>query len=60
MTGSPPFPRWLLASALAFTLLFMAWPQLDLIANGVFYRTETGFLFAGMLSSTRCINTWAC
>ena len=47
MTGSPPFPRWLLASALAFTLLFMAWPRLDLIANGVFYNAETGFLLRG-------------
>ncbi len=43
-TGVPLSPRLMLASALAFTLLFLAYPQLDLIANGVFYNTEQHFL----------------
>jgi len=36
-------------SALAFTLLFLALPQLDLIANGAFYRPEQGFLLRGQI-----------
>ena len=36
-------------SALAFTLLFLALPQLDLIANGAFYRPEQGFLLRSQI-----------
>jgi len=39
-----PSPRLMVASALAFTLHFLALPQLDLIANGAFYSPEHGFL----------------
>jgi len=46
--NSPPLPspRLLVVSALAFTLIFLAFPQLDLIANGVFYNDEQRFSLA--------------
>ncbi|MDP2833099.1 MAG: phosphatase PAP2 family protein [Pseudomonadota bacterium] len=47
MNSSLPSPRILAASALAFTLIFLAFPQLDLIANGVFYSPQHGFLLTG-------------
>jgi lipid A 4'-phosphatase len=43
-----PLPGvWVLASALAFTLHFLAMPRLDLYANGLFYRAGEGFLLLG-------------
>jgi len=44
MNDALPSPRLMVASALAFTLHFMALPQLDLLANGAFYRPDYGFL----------------
>lgn len=40
-------PLLMLVSALAFAVLFLAFPQIDLIANGFFYRPEQGFLLTG-------------
>lgn len=47
MNTAPLSPRLMLVSALAFTLIFLAFPQLDLIANGVFYTPPRGFLLTG-------------
>lgn len=41
------FPLPLFFSALAFALLFLAFPRLDLIANGAFHSPEQGFLLTG-------------
>jgi lipid A 4'-phosphatase len=46
MIVNPTFPRRLLASALVFTLLFLAWPQVDLNAIRIFYDFTTGFLLS--------------
>jgi lipid A 4'-phosphatase len=44
MNGTLPPARFMVASALAFALHFLALPQLDLIANGAFYSPAHGFL----------------
>lgn len=44
MNNVLPSPRAMFLSALAFALLFLALPQLDLLAHGVFYTPGYGFI----------------
>lgn len=36
--------RWLLPTGIAFALLFLAFPGLDIAVSGLFHRPETGFI----------------
>lgn len=47
MRNGLPTPAFMALSALAFAVLFLAWPELDRMASGALYRHGQGFALRG-------------